>query len=92
MCHAPRAHGDIVPFRVLCAIGLDFKAAGGSIVHYCLSSYCISSEGIGSCKHGLGTLSWLNAAKKKKTLKRASTLHLWVLFCEATVYQSQSNF
>ena len=28
----------MVPFRVLCAVGLDFEATGGSVVHYCLSA------------------------------------------------------
>ena len=41
MRRAPRAHGDIVPFTVLCAIRLDFEAAGGSVVRYCLSNYLL---------------------------------------------------
>ena len=40
--------------------GLDFKAAGGSVVRCCLSA---SSH----CKHDMGTLSWLNV----ETLERA---------------------
>ena len=46
--------------------GLEFEAAGGSAVRYCLSnSLRVSSR----CKQDMGALSWLNA----DTFERAPT-------------------
>ena len=37
--------------------GLDFEAAGGSVVCY----YCFVLRASSHCKHDMGALSWLNA-------------------------------
>ena len=37
---------------------------GGSVVHYCLSNYLILKAS-SHCKHGKGTLLWLNAEHLK---------------------------
>ena len=77
--------------------GLDFEAAGGSIVRYCLSN-SFASRASTRCKHGMGALSWLNAV----TLKRApnpppslwrtcKVLHPWALFCETTALKFVAN-
>ena len=55
--------------------GLNFEAAGGSVVRY-------SSKASNHCVHDMGSLSWLNA----ETLKRAPTVfHPWTLICKTTV-------
>ena len=45
--------------------GLNFKAAGGSFVSYCLPKL-FALRASSRCKHDMGTLSWLNAKHSKE--------------------------
>ena len=40
--------------------GIDFEAAGSSVVHYCLSNYLLRGHQV-AVKHDMGALSGLNA-------------------------------
>ena len=59
-CKLHHAHGDVVPS------GLDFEAAGGSVVRVQL----FASRASSCCKQDMGALSWLNV----ETPERAPSL------------------
>ena len=73
--------------------GLDFQAAGGSIVRYCLSNYLLRGHPDAVNMHDMGTLSWLNA----EPLERVPTplvgrlLRCSALFRETTVNAEPHN-
>ena len=48
--------------------GLDFEAAGDSVVRYFVCNYLL--QGLRVTEHDVGTLSWLNA----ETVERAFSL------------------
>ena len=47
--------------------GLDFEAAGDSVVCYFVSNYVFASRASSRCKHDMGALSSLNAETVEKT-------------------------
>ena len=79
------AHGDMVPFRVLCAIRTQLRSCW-----WFRCTLFFASRASSHYEHDMGSLSWLNA----ETLKRAPTpplwqickvLHPWTLICKTTV-------
>ena len=49
--------------------GLDFEAAGDSVIRYFVSNYLLQELRVACCKHNVGALSWSNV----ETVERAPT-------------------